>query len=334
MLKRAIQPEMTMTSVAEHAVDLVSQASEPKVPFGSWTSAVRRSVMRFQFDCDRPRAFVGMISDRSLAGVSFINMACGRHAAYRGADEISESDAGFYVMTLQLSGELRLAQDDRVTVLKPGLFAVYDSSRPAAVTASDDYKSTCIRFPKERLGSRSPDPLAGITATAFEYAPGLSAAVWDMLISLNRNLEGLGTHGPAAVRSAMDLVSTLLRTELAMEIGPRNDLLRRIKDYIEDHLGDPDLAPGQIAGTHYISQRHLHHLFEEAETSVARWIRSRRIEMCQRDLADPSTASVPASSIGARWGFKGPSHFGDVFKRETGQTPTEFRRQATGHGRR
>ncbi|NKQ51381.1 helix-turn-helix domain-containing protein [Amycolatopsis sp. K13G38] len=313
-----------MTSVAEHAADLVSQ-SERTVPFGSWTSAVRRGVMRFQFDCDRPRAFAGIFTNRSLAGVSFINMSCGRHAAYRDAATISQADSGFYVLTLQLSGELRMTQDEKIAVLKPGLFAVYDSSRPAAITASDDYSSTCIRFPKERLGSRAPEPLAGITATAFEYGPGLSATVWDLLISLNRNLETLGDHGPAAVRGAMDLVSALLRVELGGEPAAQWDLLGHVKGYIEDNLGDPGLTPGRIAAAHYISPRHLHHLFEETGTSVGRWIRTRRIEMCRRDLADPALARVPASSIGTRWGFRGASHFGHVFKRETGRTPAEYR---------
>jgi AraC-like DNA-binding protein len=321
--------EMTMTSLTEHAVDLVAQSGDPEVPFGSWTDAVRQSVLSFQFDCDRPRAFAGMISNRSLGGVSFINMACGKHAAYRDQSSISDSDAGFYVMTLQLSGELRMAQDDRAAVLKAGLFAIYDSSKPAALTASDNYKSTCIRFPKEYLGSRSADPLAGITATAFEYAPGLPSSVWDMLISLNRNLEALGTYGRPAVRSVMGMVTTLLRNELGGDVAPRQGLLlQQIKDYVEEHLGEPELDPASIAAAHYISPRHLHNLFEHAECTVSRWIRMRRIERCRRDLADPSTAQVPVSAIGARWGFNGPSHFCQVFKKDTGRTPAEFRQQA------
>ncbi|MCI2418793.1 helix-turn-helix domain-containing protein [Saccharopolyspora sp. K220] len=321
-----------MTSLAEHTADLLAPPRDPEVPFGAWTSAVRRSVMSFQFDCDRPRAFAGMIRDRSLGGVDFVNMACAKHAAYRDHSAISAADAGFYVMTLQLSGELRIAQDDRVAVLKPGLFAIYDSSRPAALTASDDYKSTCIRFPKERLGSRNADPLGGVTATAFEYAPGLPSVVWDMLISLNRNLDSLGAHGAVAVHNVMDLVSTMLRTELGGNVEPsttrRDVLLQRIREYIDDHLGDPELGPAQIAAAHYISLRHLHNLFEQTDSSVARWIRTRRIELCQRDLSDPAMAGITVSAIAAHRGFTSPSHFGQVFKRETGQAPTEYRHQA------
>lgn len=321
-----------MTSLAENLVTADLAAVEPggpKVAFGSWTDAVRRSVLSFRFDCDRPRAFAGTISNRSLAGVNFVNMACERHAAYRDLETISPADTGYYIMTLQLSGQLRMAQNDRVAVLKPGLFAIYDSSKPAALTSSDDYKSTCIRFPKEMLGTRQ--ELDEITATAFECAPGMPSAVWGMLISLNRNLESLGTQGPTAVRNVMDLVSTMLRTELGRpepEPAQRDELLRRIREYIDLHLSEPELGPGQIAAAHYISLRHLHSLFEQTNFTVTSWIRERRVELCRRDLADPRMLDVPVSAIAAHWGFKGPSHFGQVFKRETGQTPAEFRRHA------
>ncbi len=313
-----------MTSTAEH-IGFDPHLSGPEVSFGSWVGAVRRGVMRFQFDCDRPRSFAGRFRNRSAGGVDFIDMACGRHAAHRPAEAISPSDPGFYIMTLQLSGELTIDQDDRKARLTPGLFALYDSTRPSTITASDDYRSTCIRFPKERLSPHGTEPLADITATGFEYQPGLQATVWDTLISLNRNLSSLGTHGTLAVRSAMDLVNWMLRTELGCETTPRRDMIERIKEYVDAHLGDPDLTPARVAAALYISPRHLHNVFAGTETSAARWIRARRIEMCRRDLSDPTMRSVPAAAIGARWGFRDASHFGRVFKQETGHTPADYR---------
>lgn len=322
-----------MEPPTNHAVDLVAQPGTAKVQFGSWAVAVRQSVMSFQFDCDRPQAFTGLIRNRTLGNVNFVDMACEKHAAHRDWSTISASDAGFYVLTLQLSGQLRVTQDDRSALLRPGMFSIYDSSRPAAVTASDDYKSTCIRFPKELLGSRSTDPLAGFTATTFEYTPGLTSAVWDMVLTLNRNLESLGPHGPLAVRNTLDLVRAMLRTELGGYAGltaehRKEALLQRIREYVDLHLGDPTLGPARIAAAHYISLRYLHHLFEQTDQSVARWIRTRRVEMSRRDLSDRRMAHMTASAIASQWGFTSASHFGQVFKSETGHTPAEYRRQA------
>ncbi|MFC4003225.1 helix-turn-helix domain-containing protein [Prauserella oleivorans] len=321
-----------MTSLASLTDEFATAGVAPRpITFTSWADAVRRSVLSFEFDCDRPERFAGTVRDRSLHGVSFIDMSSGRHAAYRGPSSIRDGDAGFYVMTLQLAGEVRIAQDDRVAVLKPGLFALYDSGKPAALTVGDGYRSTCIRFPKRAITTRQDDPLADITARPFACAPGLTDTVWSTVLSVNRNLESLGVHGRTTVRSLLTLVGTMLRGELGHRLParPRHEaLLDRVLDYIDAHLADPALDPGRIAAAHFISPRALHALFERTGTTVARSIRERRLERCRLDLADPALADVPAAAIGARWGFPGASHFGQVFKRETGCTPAEFRKQA------
>ncbi|MQA09377.1 MAG: helix-turn-helix domain-containing protein [Pseudonocardiaceae bacterium] len=323
-----------MASVVDDLVasSLVARNRGPEVAFDSWKDVVQRSLLRFRFDCEQPRAFKGAVTKRTLADVSFIDMECDKHAAYRDQSTISAADTGYYLMTLQISGEFRMSQDDRTAALKPGLFALYDSSKPATLISGDDYKSICLRFPKKYIGSRAEESLAGITATAFECGVGLSSAVWAMVLSMSRTLDSLGNNGHLAVRNMMELVTTMLRTELAQQSldgdERRELLLQRIREYIDTRLSDPGLDPNGIAAAHYISPRYLHSLFEGTNFTVAAWMRARRIELCQRDLADPQMINVPAAAIAARWGFKGPSHFGQVFKRETGQTPTDFRRTA------
>lgn len=320
-----------MTSFAALTEQYPGVAPGP-IAFASWADAVRRSVLSFEFDCDRPDRFTGRVrGDRHLHGVSFVDMASGRHAAYRDHSTIRAADAGFYVLTLQLSGDIRIEQDGRVAVLTPGLFALYDSGKPATLTVGDDYRSTCIRFPKTAITPRPDDPLGEITARPFECAPGLPDTVWSTVLSVNRNLESLGVHGPTTVRSLMTLVGAMLRGELGHAVparSPHEDLLERILGYIDAHLADADLGPTRIAAAHFLSPRSLHALFERTGTTVSRCIRARRVERCRLDLADPALSHVPASAIGARRGFSGASHFGQVFKRETGLTPAEFRRQA------
>ncbi|MGC7101373.1 helix-turn-helix domain-containing protein [Amycolatopsis lurida] len=321
-----------MTSFTTLTEQFTGVAPRP-ITFTSWADAVRRSVLSFEFDCDRPDRFTGRVRDRRLHGVSFVDMASGPHAAYRDHRTIRDADAGFYVLTLQLAGSIRIAQEGRVAALRPGLFALYDSGKPATLTVGDGYRSTCIRFPKAAISPRQDDPLAEITATPFACEPGLTDTVWSTVLSTNRNLESLGAHGPTAVRSLMTLVGTMLRGELGYRgpaRPPHEELLERILGYIDDHLTDADLGPGRIAAAHFLSPRFLHNLFERTGTTVSRCIRDRRVERCRFDLADPALAHVPVSAIGARWGFPGASHFGQVFKRETGCTPAEFRRQTLG----
>ncbi|WP_406117948.1 helix-turn-helix transcriptional regulator [Streptomyces sp. NBC_00989] len=110
--------------------------------------------------------------------------------------------------------------------------------------------------------------------------------------------------------------------------------MAQIHAFVQDHLGKADLTPDTIAAAHHTSLRYLHKLFQQEEGhTVACWIRSRRLEACRRDLADPRLAARPIHTIAARRGFSSPAHFSQAFRAAYGTAPREFRRQsATVHG--
>lgn len=98
---------------------------------------------------------------------------------------------------------------------------------------------------------------------------------------------------------------------------------QHVKEFIQQHLGDPDLSPKTIAATHHISIRTLHRLFAGHGLTVATWIRASRLEHCRRDLIEPSPHIQPINVIGRRWGFTTASHFTRAFRAAYGITPTE-----------
>ncbi|MFI9122328.1 helix-turn-helix domain-containing protein [Streptomyces bikiniensis] len=102
-------------------------------------------------------------------------------------------------------------------------------------------------------------------------------------------------------------------------------LFLRISAYVQEHLGDPDLGPAHIAAAHHISVRHLHRVFRQYDTTVAEFVRARRLDKCRRDLADPFLREIPIHAVAARWGFVQPAAFSRLFRTNTGLTPTEYR---------
>ncbi|MBB5958104.1 AraC-like DNA-binding protein [Saccharothrix tamanrassetensis] len=100
-------------------------------------------------------------------------------------------------------------------------------------------------------------------------------------------------------------------------------LLHRIQAFIDARLADPELTPERVAAAHHVSTRQLYRLFESEGTTVARWIRDRRLERCRRDLiAD----RVGVGVVGARWGMPDSSYFSRVFRQTYGCAPREYRR--------
>ena len=81
-----------------------------------------------------------------------------------------------------------------------------------------------------------------------------------------------------------------------------------------------------IASANHISVRYLHKLFHEEGTSVARWVRERRLDNCRRDLEDPALARRGVQAIARRWGFQDAAHFTRIFKASFGEPPGQYRR--------
>jgi AraC-like DNA-binding protein len=102
-------------------------------------------------------------------------------------------------------------------------------------------------------------------------------------------------------------------------------LLPRIHAFIQQNLADPHLTPTTIAAAHNISTRTLHRLFQTQDSTIAEWIRARRLDRIRRDLTDPLLEGRPIHAIAARWGFTDPTHFTRAFRAAYNLTPQTYR---------
>ncbi len=85
-------------------------------------------------------------------------------------------------------------------------------------------------------------------------------------------------------------------------------------------------AAKRVAAAHHVSVRHLYAALARAGVSLHASIQRQRLEECRRELRDRRRAHMAVATIGSRWGFVDPSHFGRLFKASYGMTPNEWRR--------
>jgi AraC-like DNA-binding protein len=99
--------------------------------------------------------------------------------------------------------------------------------------------------------------------------------------------------------------------------------LRRIIDYIEDHVCDA-IALRDLAAMAGLSQSHLAHAFK-ASTGMPphRWQLHARIARAKRLLVD---GNAPLARVAIETGFAAQSHFTRVFRRIVGTTPRAWQR--------
>lgn len=295
--------------------------------FSDFRNAVSQSYVPLKVTSDRADRFAGRIRLSSLNEIHLSEVAARPHTVERTPELIARGNRGFYKLSLQLAGSGLLIQDNREALLRPGDIAVYDTERPYTMVFDEDFRMMVVMFPQRLLNLPS-EAISQLTAVRFVEGQGVAGMIAPFLTRMVENLDMLsGPTGARLALNAVDLVSTMFASELGVTAAPstHDALLARVRGYIEEHLGESDLGPTEIAAAHYISTRHLHGIFREQGTTVSTWIRTRRLERTRRDLIDPTLASQSISAIASRSGFVDAAHFSRLFKATFGESPSEVR---------
>lgn len=247
-------------------------------------------------------------------------------------------DPESFKLEVPVRGHTVFAQGDLEAALTPGDSTLLDLSRPCRlVDRGDEHGNVAVTFPHSALPLPH-DDVARLTAVPISGRDSLGAAISSLARHMARSLRS--EHPPAGDRLAtalMDLVVVALaerldRSPALPPVTHRRALLTSVQTFIDQHLAEPGLCPGVVAAAHHISLRYLYNLFASQHTSVAGWIRERRLHRCRQDLADPALAHCSVSAIAARWGFTDPAHFSRAFRAAYDLAPTEYRQAASTTG--
>ena len=295
-----------------------------------WVTAT--SQLFVPLEC-RPRdrdSFTGLLQAGTVGPLALSRLAVSPHTIRRTAALAADSDGDRYKLSLLVDGQALVVQDGREAVLRPGDFALYDCSRPYTIEGAGNFRMLVCMLPRAVLGVE-PARIGRMTATRIGGEGGIAWAVAPFL----ERLADLAIRDEASqatdrvVESVVELVESLCVSVIDGDDRPRStsraELLLRAHAYARSRLGDPALAPGEIAAAVHVSRRYLDRLFEEDGSSVSAWIRQRRLEGCRRDLLDPSRAGETVASIGNRWGLTNPAHLSRLFRDAYGVSPTEYR---------
>ncbi|MFI9150107.1 helix-turn-helix domain-containing protein [Streptomyces sp. NPDC053367] len=219
------------------------------------------------------------------------------------------------------------------TALAPGDVCFYDARRPPLTDFPAGARAKVFLVPCALLGLADAD-VPRLTAAPVSRTSRLGALLSPLLSDL--------AHAVAVARSPVDemlarnavnVLATLAAERLeegARPDRPRSPLVAKILEYVELHLGEPELTPEVIARAHHISVRYLHKLFQEQGTSVGRWVQRRRLEECRRELVLRGHGNRTIAAVAGRWGFLSATHFSRVFRTAYGMSPREWRDTAAG----
>lgn len=227
-------------------------------------------------DCksDLGSAFRGSVTQAPLGKAVCSEVCSDRQHVFRTPSRIARSDQDFVLIALGNRGDGGVVQDGRETVIHPGEFALYDTTRPYELKFNDPFAQTIFKVPREMLQRR----LGGtetLTAMSFGTDAPLERLAYDFISRLCQSADRLAP-GNAAVLSeqAVDLLAMALSERLGKTSLPssthRCALIYRLKAHVRAHLADPDLSLPETAAALGISPRYVNDLLADEDTSFQR----------------------------------------------------------------
>jgi len=267
----------------------------------------------------------GRVAGGDVAELRLRRIRATQHGFERRQRDIRAADPEVLHLLLLDHGETLVEQDDRTASMVPGDLLLYDSSRPFRFRTSGDFQFTICLLPK-RLLSVPERVHRSWTARALPTEHGVAAAVAPLLASLARHGSTADAAQQLALQQAMVSMYVALLSETGLDGRPPAVNLSLAKSFIARHLGDPRLAPADVAAACSLSLSYLHRLFANDGTTVAGYVREQRLQAARRDLLE-AAVQEPVAQIAERWGISDPAHFSRMFKKRFGSSPADLRRR-------
>ena len=285
-----------------------------------------------QLDCEqvKDKEFYGEI--RGGVGVSslrFSEVLSDPQLVKRSKSQIAKSAEADFLISFQLAKHGILRQDGREALLSPGSFALYDSTRPYSLEFQDRFHQLVIQMPNEVLSQHLMNP-EKYTAISIDGQKGLGAVLSNFIFSVAQEMSSLHQAPEELSENLLNLIAMAFSSSLMLgEVGDNSvvqeSLRRRVRNYIDNNLCDPELNNQAIALAQGISTRYLHKLFQREDQTIHSMIVSSRLERARSLLSDKSYSGHTIESIAYSVGFTTAAHFSSCFKRKYGVSPRDIR---------
>jgi AraC-like DNA-binding protein len=289
-----------------------------------------------KLDCDGPDSaeIFGDIEFSRIGSLDLTRLSSNASRVRRSQAKIRHGSEEFCLVQLQQLGRGIVCQDDRIAMVEPGDFVMYDCTRPYELIFNEPrHDVVVVRLPRTLLESHVGN-LSDLTATTVRGGGAAGNLLLSMVGTLQQDLDRLHPSSAMGVSEAItNIIAAGLRSLPGANARKSSSIcsyhIARIKAYVIDNLRDPSLSVSSIAQAMRVTPDHLSRLFRGEPVPLSRLIWQWRLDACKRDLIDPRFGARSVSDIAFSWGFNDATHFSRCFKEQFGCAPRDWRNQGT-----
>ncbi len=297
--------------------------------YAAWQAAICDFYVHVDVRATHPEDYRGFIREACFGDVVLTDILLSEQSIRRNGKHISRLDKDCYYLQLIHHGHLN--------VLQRGETHFSNAARGAIFYATEQYELQCIgqarafylEIPRQAFARRFPNGEVPVSGT-LNTTQGLGRIATEFCAMLATEATRLDIASRAQLgEQLVDLLAAALMApddDMPMLDGSiQQARLRSVQQWIEDHVGDPDLSLDRIAAANGMSLRYLHQIFRQCDMSVSEWIWSRRLQLCYDSIARGDGHSI--TSIAFEHGFNSSAHFSTAFRRKYGFSPREIARK-------
>jgi AraC-like DNA-binding protein len=303
---------------------------EPSRRLAFWTDLVCDTYVQLDCDAAAGRATIeGDIRADEFATLQLSKVTATPQIVRRTAAKIAHASEDYFLVSIQTRGEGVILQDDRTARLRPGDFALYDSTRPYELRFDSSFQQYVLRLPGPTLRTALRDTQL-LTASTVSGQRGAGHLMIGMIRTLAADIDTLAPESAAAVAES---VTQILIAGLSALPAARRQAVSHLTAYHREQIKacararihDSELTVAGIAAQLHLSTSTLHRAWAGEACSLAEWIWAQRLDAARRDLCDPGLAARSVSEIAFSWGFNDAAHFSRAFRARFGCSARELR---------
>lgn len=294
-----------------------------------WRSASATSFVPVQIMAGDRGLSSAKMRSHDVGDVRVCDLRAGAGRVVRNKRLAGDSSGDYVIVDVQRSGSCLVVQDGRAAMLNPGDVVCYQTTRPYELVYDGPFHQSLVRIPRAVLASTAA-PLDDAMANVIPAGTGIGRLLVPLLTNLATDAESFAGPGEYELGDAVVELfgAAVIERRAGRKSGPpavREMLRERIQHFVEERLGDTELAPRNVAAAHSISVRYLHKIYAEAGTTFGGALRALRLQAAARELRRPSSAHRTIEAVARRCGFADAAYFSRLFTRAYGVSPRQWR---------
>jgi AraC-like DNA-binding protein len=296
----------------------------------AWQDAICEIYLRVDCAAESQSSYDGFVREIRFGEVTLTDTLSSPQSVLRQSRHIAQLEKDCYYMGLAQSGNINIRQAKSSMTMHAGVGALFDANEPYELRCDTKLRSFWVELPRQAFASRFASERPPLTAH-LNLSRGLGRIAVEFCSALA--LEGANLDPQSRARLGeqfMDILALAISAEPdrrpPAEACVQSGRLLLVRNYIDEHLSDPNLSLGDIAKKNGISLRTLHQLFHPMGMSASEWLRTRRLQRSYDLLSSPQHETKTITEIAYSMGFNSSSHFSNLFREQFGLRPSDVRK--------